>query len=262
VRAEVPSVTVLGVRVARLTAQQALDEIERLHAAGPALVAFANAHSLNLAVDDPGYAELLNGAELMLNDGSGLAIAARWRGAPFPENLNGTDFTPRVLELAARRGWRVHLLGGRPGVAERAAALLTSRIDGLDVVGTGDGYFDRDDPAAVGAVVEGIRALDVDVLLVAMGNPLQERWLAEHLTSTGAAIGVAVGAFFDFTAGDVRRAPAWMRRVGVEWVWRLGLEPGRMWRRYVLGNPRFLLRVAREQLRRPGPRRPPPERHR
>ncbi len=132
-------------------------------------------------------------------------------------------------------------------MAARAATELRERIQGLQVAGTHTGYFPPEDSAAV---AEHIRATGARALMVAMGNPLQEMWLDRHLEATGARIGIGVGAFFDFAAGEVPRAPAWMNRFGVEWVYRLWQEPRRMWRRYVLGNPLFLARVIMERARR------------
>lgn len=244
------TVEVLGVPVARLTAAAAREELVRLYERDrPALVAYANAHTLNLASKDSGYREVLRRADIVLNDGAGLAIAGRVFGKPFPENLNGSDFNPQILEEAAARAWPVYFLGAKPGVAEEAARRLSARIPGLRVIGTRDGYFT---PSESEAVARSIAETGAGVLMVAMGNPLQETWLNRHLEATGARLGVGVGAFLDFTAGVVPRAPRWMNRLGVEWAYRLLQEPRRMWRRYVLGNPLFLLRVLRQRVTRRG----------
>lgn len=243
VETRVPVIEILGIPVACVDRATALGEVERLYEADtPAVIAYANAHALNLAVADPAYHSVLRGADLVLGDGSGLAIAAAFRGRRFPANLNGSDFNPEILELAARRRWSVFFLGGRPGVADRAAARLRARIAGLDVVGTRHGFFDPDEDVA-----GEIRRSGAGIVMVALGNPKQELWLRDNLVATGACLGVGVGAFFDFSAGEVPRAPVWMRRTGIEWVWRLVKEPRRMWRRYVLGNPRFLLRALRDR---------------
>ncbi|HEX2057082.1 MAG TPA: WecB/TagA/CpsF family glycosyltransferase [Actinomycetota bacterium] len=242
------TVEVLGVPVARLTAAAARAEIVRLYERDrPALVAYANAHTLNLASRDSGYREVLRSADIVLNDGAGLAIAGRVFGRPFPENLNGSDFNPAILEEAAERGWPVFFLGARPGVAAEAAQRLSARIGALRVVGTRDGYFAASESDEV---ARSIAATGAGVLMVAMGNPLQELWLNRHLEATGARLGVGVGAFLDFSAGVVPRAPTWLNRLGLEWVYRLLQEPRRMWRRYVVGNPLFLARVLRARLRR------------
>jgi exopolysaccharide biosynthesis WecB/TagA/CpsF family protein len=244
VESHIEAIEILGVPVARMTASQALDEIKLLgERAGPSLVAYASAHTLNIAHGDGSFRDLLRRADLILNDGSGVAIAARLQRKPFPDNLNGTDFNPRVLELAAAAGWPVFFLGARPGVSDRAAAALGALIPSLEVAGTHSGYFDSNDD-----VVERIRSSGPTLLMVGMGNPLQETWLAEHLERTGVSVGIGVGAFFDFFSGEVPRAPSWMKRGGIEWVYRLAQEPGRMWRRYLLGNPLFLGRVVRERI--------------
>lgn len=242
----VPAIKILGVPVARLGPAPALSEIERLHDEdGPALVFYANAHTLNLASRDAEYKAVLQNAGLVLNDGFGLNIAARIKGGRFPANLNGSDFSPQILGFAAKRGWSSFFLGARPGVAEEAARRLETRITNLRVAGLRDGYFP---PNQTQNVVDEIQNSGADLLMVAMGNPLQERWLSRYLPQTGARLGVGVGAFFDFTAGTVPRAPGWMNRMGVEWLYRFGREPRRMWRRYVIGNPEFLARVTRERL--------------
>ncbi|HET7486304.1 MAG TPA: WecB/TagA/CpsF family glycosyltransferase [Acidimicrobiales bacterium] len=256
--ARLRSVDLLGVPVAAATAAEALAAIRRLGENGtPASVFYANAHSLTLAADDRRYGEVLRGASLVLNDGSGVAIAARAQGVRFPENLNGTDFTPRLLAMAAEEGWKVFFLGGRPGVAERAAARLADAIPGLRIAGTHHGYLPDGGDAHMAAR---IAATGADVVVVAMGNPKQEEWIAAHGPATGARLAVAVGAFLDFAAGEVPRAPAWMNRWGVEWLFRLRCEPRRLWRRYLVGNPVFLSRVAADwaRRRRSGTARPAP----
>jgi exopolysaccharide biosynthesis WecB/TagA/CpsF family protein len=244
VAAPYPTLEILGVPFARLTPSEALDRVEELfERAAPALVAYANVHTVNLAVADPGYASVLRRADLVLNDGKGVMLAARLYGKAFPADLNGNFFTPLLLRRAAARGWRAYFYGARPGVARAVADRLSGELHGLDVAGVSDGYA----PVAAD-VVDKVRASGAQLLLVGLGNPRQERWLEEHLTATGARLGVGVGAFFDFQAGEVPRAPAWMNRVGLEWAHRLTHEPRRMWRRYLIGNPVFLARTARERL--------------
>jgi exopolysaccharide biosynthesis WecB/TagA/CpsF family protein len=239
---------VLDVEVDRLTSIEALGRIDELVAgAGPAACFFVNAHTLNLAARDPAFREVLATAALVLNDGAGLAIAGRVLGQPFPENLNGSDFMPRVLEHASVRGWRVFLLGGREGVAADAAASLTGLLPALRICGTRAGHFPDPDSASVAAE---IRATEPDLLLVAMGNPRQELWLSEWLLATGASVGFGVGGFLDFQSGRVPRAPRWMNRAGLEWVFRLIQEPRRLARRYLVGNPVFLVRLGTDAVRR------------
>jgi exopolysaccharide biosynthesis WecB/TagA/CpsF family protein len=241
-----PTVEILGTPVAQLDRAGALTRIEGLlDRDHPALIAFANAHTLNVAYSDPRLSSVLRHASLVLNDGIGVKLAGRMLHAEFEENLNGTDLLPGLLALAQRRGWRVYLLGGRPGVPERAAEALRRRQPGLVICGTQHGYFDEADTQKI---IASIREARTDLLLVAMGNPLQELWLARHLENTGAGLGVGTGGFLDFQAGTVRRAPAWMNHLGVEWVFRLAQEPRRLAGRYLIGNPVFLGRVARQAV--------------
>lgn len=245
VPAVLPCLDILGIPVLAATTRDAVRLIDRRCAAGEPLgVAFLNAHGSNLAARDARFAGALLGM-LVLNDGVGVDIAARvLAGRGFPENLNGTDFLPAFLAGTAREH-RIFLLGGRPGVAERAAAAIVAHHPRHRVVGTRHGYFDAAD---MQAAVEAIRAGGATLLLVAMGNPAQELWIARHLAASGVQLAFGVGALFDFLAGEVARAPAFVRRTRLEWAWRLMLEPKRLFRRYVLGNPLFLMRVMRKRL--------------
>jgi exopolysaccharide biosynthesis WecB/TagA/CpsF family protein len=236
-------VEILGVPLMSGMPAPAAEAIERasLSDEGPVMVAFANAHTLNMAARRPDYREVLRDRFVVLNDGIGVSLAARLYGVRLPANLNGSDFTPILLRRAAARSWPVYLLGARPQVAADAAKELETQIPGLNVVGTHDGYFPRERSPDI---VEEIRSTSAQVILVAMGNPEQELWLVDHLAETGARLGIGVGAFLDFTVGTVPRAPRWMNTYGIEWVYRLFREPARMWRRYVLGNPAFLCRAA------------------
>jgi exopolysaccharide biosynthesis WecB/TagA/CpsF family protein len=238
----VPTVDILGIPVAQLRRSEAVTTVERLvERPEPALVAFANAHTLNVAYADARFAAVLRKADLVLNDGVGLALAARMSSQRFPENLNGSDFSPAVLDLAARRGWSVYLLGARPGVVEQAAEVLATRHPGLRIAGMHHGLFAVEEELSV---VESIRQSGADICMVGMGNPLQELFLARYLRLSGVRLGIGVGAFFDFTAEVVPRAPKWANAMGVEWVYRLVQEPKRLWKRYVVGNPLFLARAA------------------
>jgi exopolysaccharide biosynthesis WecB/TagA/CpsF family protein len=243
------AVEVLGITIPVLDEADALARIAALvERSEPAFVAFANAHTLNLAHSDARFAHVLHHADLVLNDGAGVALAARMAGCRFPANLNGSDLTPKILQLAVERGWSVFFLGARPGVAAAAGEAMRRQLPGLRIAGTRDGMFPVEQEHAVAAEV---RASGADICLVALGNPLQEYFLARYLPLLGVRLGIGVGAFFDFAAAQVPRAPAWMNRLGIEWVYRLAQEPRRLFRRYVIGNPVFLLRAigARARVR-------------
>jgi exopolysaccharide biosynthesis WecB/TagA/CpsF family protein len=234
-------VRVLNTWVDVIAGQEVLDGVSHAAPNRPLHLCYVNAHSLNLAYRDLPYRDALSRADLVLNDGIGLDLAARMKGCRFPENLNGSDFTLRLLSLVAEKGWRVFLHGGQPGVAASAGERLCQTITGLKVVGVRDGYTQRTDKE----IIDDVRRSGADVLIVALGQPEQELWLDAHLSETGCRLGIGVGAFLDFAAGRVVRAPQWMNRLGVEWLFRLVQEPGRLWRRYIVGNPVFLWRAWR-----------------
>jgi exopolysaccharide biosynthesis WecB/TagA/CpsF family protein len=204
---------------------------------------FCNAHMVNLAAGDEALREALAGF-LILPDGIGVDIGARiLHGAPFPANLNGTDFIPRLIALAPQP-LSIGLVGARPGVARKAAAAL-AKLDGRhEITALSDGFFDA---AGEERLLANLEAKPVDLLLVAFGNPKQEMWIASRVGPQHAHVAAGVGALFDFLGGEVPRAPEAMRQLRLEWLYRLAQEPGRLWRRYVLGNPAFLMRVLRQK---------------
>jgi alpha-1,3-mannosyltransferase len=235
--------TILDVPVFVGTQAEAVDKIDAEYATKkPTMVAFANANALNVAAIDAKFRSVLKRC-LVMNDGIGVDAASRILfGSRFPQNLNGTDFTPNYFRNT-RNTYRIFFLGSSSGVAERAANRLIAMCGRHKVAGCQNGYARAGDNMGI---VAKILASEADVVLVAMGNPAQEMWLADNLEATGCRLGFAVGALFDFLAGDVPRAPSWVRSVRMEWVYRLLYEPGRLWRRYVLGNPIFLLRVLNQ----------------
>jgi alpha-1,3-mannosyltransferase len=232
--------TVLDVPVQVRTFNDAVSLIDARYEQGEgAAVAFANAHTLNVAAENPAFRLALQNA-LVFNDGIGVDIAGRMLyGSSFPENLNGTDFVPNYLRRTQHR-YHIFLLGAKPGIAERAAHRLSVVCPKHKVVGCRNGHFDRDQ---VSEIADLIRCSKADVLLVAMGNPKQELFIQNHLAATGCALGIGVGALFDFLAGDVPRAPVWVQRWRLEWVYRLLQEPRRLAGRYLAGNPLFLMRI-------------------
>ncbi|WP_126174430.1 WecB/TagA/CpsF family glycosyltransferase [Altericroceibacterium xinjiangense] len=199
------------------------------------MICFANAHTVNTARQIDGFSRALQQA-LVLNDGIGVDLASRWLyRRPFPANLNGTDFVPEVLDRLPG-GTRVFLLGGSPGVAERAARAIVAQHDHIEVVGTQHGFFTEEDETSL---LARIRASGADIVLAAMGHPRQEMWVAQNLDRLGVTV-MCVGALVDFYAGTARRAPLWLRRLRLEWIFRLLREPRRLAHRYIIGNAAFL----------------------
>lgn len=216
-----------------------------LDGARKSTAAFVNAHAANVAHTDAAFRWALERADMLLPDGSGIALAAALRGRRFTANLNGTDLFPVLCAEAAARGLSIYFLGSRRGVAAEAAAHAASTYPGLTIAGARDGYFDT---AQNDGVIEAINASGADIVLVALGVPLQDVWIARHRHKLDASLVMGVGAQFDFWSGRVRRAPTWMRRTGTEWLHRLALEPRRLARRYLLGNATFMLRAVKDRL--------------
>jgi N-acetylglucosaminyldiphosphoundecaprenol N-acetyl-beta-D-mannosaminyltransferase len=241
---DLSTVDLLGVRVANATKAQAVALMERWVRGGDGrthLVFIANAHTLNLAWENTGYRRVLDAADVVFADGTGARLAARWRGVRLQDNLVGTDLVPAFFRATAERGLRYFLLGGRPGTPERASAHLRRDFPGIEVAGEHHGYVGRDDAERVIALVNRARP---DVLLVGMGNPAQELFLDRHRAALEVPVAVGVGGLFDHWAGHLHRAPRWVRRLGAEWV-QLLLQQPHKWRRYLLGNPRFVYRALR-----------------
>lgn len=210
----------------------------------PLMVAFANAHSVNLARTDADFAAAMDDA-LVLNDGIGVDLASKWLFRQrFPGNLNGTDFVPALI-AAAQKPLRLFLIGGRPGTAQRAGEILADRFPHVTVVGALDGYFASS--AELGQVQQ-IADAKANLVLLALGQPLQERWAQRHWRSVAGPC-LCVGALLDFLAGNVPRAPSLVRRFRLEWLFRLAHEPRRLARRYLIGNATFLVLVLRSGRR-------------
>lgn len=234
-----------GIGIAVMEREAAIAEVADAMAAGRHVkLAFCNANLVNVAAGKAALQRSLD-SFLVLADGIGVDLGS-WLlyGKPFPANLNGTDFFPSLF-AGARRPMRVALLGGRPGVADRAAANLAQRYPAHRFSVVSHGYFTAEEEPRL---LDGLKADRPDLLLVAMGNPLQEHFIAERLGQQHCSVAAGVGALFDFFADEVQRAPELVRKLRLEWIFRLWLEPRRLWRRYVLGNPAFLLRIARQYV--------------
>lgn len=235
---------ILGVRVDTTDMDTALNKVEdfviRPYSQHPRQVFFTNVHSIEMAAHDSELQQCINNADMVLPDGSGLDIAGRVLDKPIIENLNGTDFTPRVLEKAVEKNWSIYLLGAEPGVAEQCTSKLKNILPDLKIAGYHHGYFSDDEEESI---IEDINKSETDIVLVAMGTPLQEKWISGHAHDLNTKICFAVGGLFDFIAGQVPRAPLWMRDMGIEWVHRFFQNPKDKWERIFKEIPVFLFKV-------------------
>jgi N-acetylglucosaminyldiphosphoundecaprenol N-acetyl-beta-D-mannosaminyltransferase len=238
------TVRVAGVEFDRLDMRGALDRIAELAAARPmSTVVTPNVDLVVIANRHPAFKATIRRAELVLADGQPVVWASRLIGQPLPQRVTGADLLPAVMSLAAERGLRVFLLGGGPGVAERAADRLRAREPGVAIVGTAappPGAID--DPEVIGRINDA----RPDILFVGFGAPKQELWLERHRHELDVGVGIGVGASLDFAAGRVPRAPRWMQRHGLEWLFRLAREPRRLWRRYLVRDPAFAWYLVRD----------------
>lgn len=211
---------------------------------------FLNAHCANLRARDRAYSAALARADVVLPDGIGIKIAARMSGSHLTENLNGTDLTPALLQHAADLGLSVFLFGAKPGTARQAGDTLQGKIPHLKIAGTLNGFDDARDEQEV---IAQVNASGADILVVAMGAPQQELWIDRNRKALNPRLVLGVGALFDFLAGNVSRAPVLVRKMGMEWMWRLAQEPVRLANRYLVGNATFLARATAHALRSAGP---------
>jgi N-acetylglucosaminyldiphosphoundecaprenol N-acetyl-beta-D-mannosaminyltransferase len=241
-RPRLESINILGVTVDRLSLGELLGIVSGwAETEGRFSVMYANVHVLNNAYADVELRRILNQAKLVYCDGAGVRLGTRLLGRQLPQRMTAADWIEDLCTLCAEWGLGLYLMGGRPGVAARAAEVLGSRYPGVPIVGSHHGYVS--DPAVNEQALSEINAAAPRILLVGMGTPIQERWIATNRDRLHTPVVWAVGALFDFVAGVHPRAPRWMRHYNLEWLHRLAVEPRRLWRRYLIGNPIFLLRV-------------------
>ena len=230
--------TILGIAVDGVTMEEALDRLEAfVHDRQPRLVATANAEMVMVAQDDPELFSILNSADLVLADGAGVVWAAKKLGSGVPERVAGYDLTQELLRRAAIAKHRIYWLGAAPGVAETAARRASELYPGIITTGIHDGFFFSEDPS----IIRNIHEAKPDILLCALGVPKQEKWLDAHLKELGVPVSIGVGGTFDVMAGVMKRAPLWMQKAKLEWLFRGLLQPKRAGR--LLALPRFVLKV-------------------
>jgi exopolysaccharide biosynthesis WecB/TagA/CpsF family protein len=244
-----PIIEIFRIPISNMTLQDALEQIMLcVKADRKTLFSFVNADCLNIAYHHWDYRQALKKSAHIFADGSGIRIASKMLKEQLLGNVNGTDLFPQLCERLADTPFSIYLLGAKPQVAQHAALLMQQRYSGLKIAGTHDGYFTIQETSQL---IEKINQSGASVLLVGMGAPRQEIWLAQHRAQLNPAVCIGVGGLFDFYSGHISRAPLWVREIGLEWVWRLSQEPSRLWKRYLIGNPLFLYRVwkqVRQQL--------------
>ncbi len=247
-KARLPSSDILGVPVSLTTLDEAVDTIVDWCSKGePNFVCVRDVHGIMRAQEDPELRAIHQRAGMVTPDGMPLVWISRKRGHKYVSRVCGADLVAALCERSQDEGLRHYFYGGKPGVAERMAAELTRRFPALPVAGYGTPPFRALTPGEDEEAVAAINASRPHVLWVGLSTPKQEYWMRDHVGWIAGATLVGVGAAFDFYAGDVKRAPRWMQRSGLEWLHRLASEPRRLWRRYLIMAPKFLLLLARDR---------------
>lgn len=240
----IPSISLLGVKVHCLNMQVTLDAIREFVRSGkPHMIVTADASGIVIAQDDAEFREIVNQADLVTPDGSGILKGAAMLGTPLESRVSGVDIAREMCRLSAEDGFSVFFLGAEPGVAEQAVENLGRQFPGMHVAGIHHGYFKPDQDAEIAAKVKESGA---QALLVAMGIPRQEKFIQKYMGEMGICVAMGVGGSFDVFAGKVKRAPVWFQKHGLEWAYRLVQDPSKMSK--VKSLPRFAILVLKEKF--------------
>ncbi len=242
---------ILGVRVDQVNLDELLQFVVSIvEGKEKAVIANVNVYAVNLAQKFPWFRKFINSSRVVFCDGFGVKWAARLLKDKVLARFTPPDWFDFLANKCAQEGFTMFLMGTRQPVIERAALVLQEKHPQLKLVGIQHGFFDKTMGSVENqAVVDRINALKPDILVVGFGMPTQEKWILDNWDQLRVHVVIPVGAFFDYLAGDVARAPRWMTDYGFEWLGRLLIEPQRLWKRYLVGNPLFIFRVILQKLK-------------
>jgi N-acetylglucosaminyldiphosphoundecaprenol N-acetyl-beta-D-mannosaminyltransferase len=245
-------INICNVVIDNVSMKETLSTIEDLIAKKkPSYLVNSNVDTIVRCNRDAEYSEFYSKGVLNIADGVPIMWAARLLGSPLKEKVSGSDLVPRVCELANAKGYRIFFLGGRPGAADLAKEKLQGILKDLKVAGTYAPPFGfENDQAELERISRMIREARPDILFVGLGAPKQERWIKKYHEALGVPVSMGVGVTFEFIAGIVKRAPRWMQVIGLEWFWRLLMEPGRLWKRYLVDDMQFFGLLVKQKLER------------
>jgi N-acetylglucosaminyldiphosphoundecaprenol N-acetyl-beta-D-mannosaminyltransferase len=244
------TINLLGVNLSALCIKEVIQYIDQaVNFKQKSILVYVNVHAVNLAQKQSWFKDFLNNADVNYCDGYGIKWGAKILGGDIPQRYTPPDWFPQLSSLCVKNGHSLYFLGARPGIAKKAAQMLIDEFPKLKILGTQHGYFDKEpgSPENEG-VIEAINKLQPDILVVGFGMPMQEEWLDENWGKLNAWVALPVGALFDYLAAEVPRAPRLLTDHGFEWLGRLIVEPKRLWKRYLVGNPRFLINVIQQRL--------------
>ena len=232
-------VDILGVKVASLTMKEAVNTVlDFINRREPVIVATANAEMIMNATRDPELKKVLDAAALVVPDGAGTVWAAHHLGYKMPERVAGYDMVQELLRIAPQKQLRIYFFCSAPGVAEKAKRKAETLYPGVNIVGVRNGYFSEADESDI---VADIKKAEPDILLAALGVPKQEKWLHKYYKELNVPVSIGVGGTFDVMAGVMKRAPLWMQKAKLEWLFRGLLQPKRAGR--LLALPKFVIKV-------------------
>jgi N-acetylglucosaminyldiphosphoundecaprenol N-acetyl-beta-D-mannosaminyltransferase len=243
-------INICGVLIDNVTMQETLNSIEGFVARGkPCYITNPNVDIIIRYNRDHEFARYYDEGVLCVVDGTPILWAARFLGTPLKEKVSGSDLVPKVCELADRKGYKLFFLGGRPGAGDAAKAKLQETLKNIRIVGTYAPPFGfEQDSAELAKISNMIKTAKPDILFVGLGAPNQEQWIKKYHQELSVPLSMGVGVTFEFIAGIVQRAPKWMQRAGLEWFWRLCMEPGRLWKRYLVDDMQFFGMVLQQKF--------------
>ena len=243
-------VYISGVWIDNLTALDAVEMIKsRIAERIPSYIVTPNADHIVRLQRDPEFREAYKNASLTIADGMPILWAAKFLGTPLKEKISGSDLFPKICAVAAKQGYKLFFLGGRRGAAIGAAEVLKIKYPNIQIVGTYSPPvgFEKD-AEEDNKIATMIKASNPDILFVGLGAPKQEKWIFSHYTRLGVPVSIGIGAAFEFISGIVKRAPVWMQKIGLEWFWRLIMEPRRLWKRYLIDDMNFFWLVLKGKI--------------
>jgi len=214
-----------------------------------ALIVTPNIDHVVKLIHDPEFRNIYTHANLVLADGMPLLWAARFLGTPIEERISGADLFSRLCEVSAKKGYKLFFLGGREGAATKAADVLRLKYTGVKIVGIYSPSFGFENIKEENdEIVKLIKDAKPDILFVGLGAPKQEKWICAHKNECRVPVSIGIGVSFEFVSGVIKRAPLWMQKAGLEWFWRLTMEPRRLWKRYLIDDPKFFWLIIKQKV--------------
>lgn len=245
-----PTIKLLGIPLTLYDRTKLLTAVHnQIQTRQKTIILSGNVHAFNLAYETEWLRDFFNHADIVRLDGAGVRLGAKLLGVDTPPRMTWADFAWDLAQFCAQNQYSLFFLGAKRGIAGRAAQKLQSQYPDLQFAGIHHGYFDKEKGGAGNtAVLDLINQAKPHILVVGFGMPLQEKWLSQNLDDLHVPVIMTAGAAFDYISGELRRGPRWLTDNGLEWLARLVIEPGRLWRRYLIGNPLFIWRVLKQRF--------------